>query len=155
VPERADTDAPPPKRRKEPTYHRAPPELVQRLARRVVRSGKASFHSQAEFRSALIGLLQREQPLATISGPRLRRLLIDTPGVRMSVRYTERADGPAPTRCPVCGSELRPIRNRTLGGESIVLGSRCARCDYWTHLRRRVPVRYSFSKAGIDGRRSA
>jgi hypothetical protein len=84
--------------------------------------------------------------------PGVRRLLIGVPGVRLTVRYTERADAGPPTECPVCRSPLRPIRNQTLTGERIVLGQRCTRCDYWTHGHRRTPVRYVFSAAGIDGR---
>ena len=152
MPEKAGEDGPPRRSSRAPRFRRPPAELVQRLARRVVRGGKASFRSQAEFRSALLELIRREEPLATIGGPRLRRLLIDVPGVRMTVHYTERPNGAIPVVCPVCGSPLRPIHNRTLSGESIVLGQRCPRCDYWTHRQRRVPVRYAFTQAGIDGR---
>jgi len=152
VPERDDTDAPRPKARAEPRYRIPAAELVQRTARRVVRGGRASFPSQAAFREALLALIRRDEPLATIGGSRLRRLLIGVPGVRMHVRYTEHHDLRPLDRCPVCSSELRPIRNRTLTGETVALGQRCQRCDYWTHSARRVPVRYTFSQAGIDGR---
>lgn len=87
-----------------------------------------------------------------ISGRRLRRLLIDLPGVRMTVRYKEREPSGTLTSCPVCGSPLKPIHNQTLTGDSVILGQRCTRCDYWTHRARRVPVRYLISSAGIDGR---
>jgi hypothetical protein len=70
----------------------------------------------------------------------------------VTVRYTERERAPPLTACPVCGSALRPIKNQTLAGDSVVLGQRCTRCDYWTHRTRRVPVRYLISSAGIDGR---
>ncbi len=150
MPAKGDTDAPP----REPTvrFRRPSAELVQRMARRAVRGGRATFPSQAAFREALLAILRREEPLATISGARLRRLLIGVPGVRLSVRYTERHDRRPLVRCPVCGSDLAPIRNRTLTGDTVVLGQRCSRCDYWTHGERRVPVRYTFSHAGIDGR---
>ncbi len=142
-----------PARREGPVRFRRPAaELVQRMARRVVRGGKASYPSQAAFRSALLHHIRREEPLATIGGARLRRLLVGVPGVRLSVRYTERHDRRPLVKCPVCSSELVPIRNRTLTGETVVLGQRCVRCDYWTHAERRVPVRYTFSQAGIDGR---
>jgi hypothetical protein len=154
VPEKADGDAAHRRSPATPHFRRPPAELVQRLARRVVRGNRASFRSQAEFRTALLELIRREEPLATIGGPRLRRLLVDVPGVRMTVHYTERSDGAPPIACPVCGSSLRPIHNRTLAGESIVLGQRCERCEYWTHRQRRVPVRYTFTKVGIDGRRA-
>lgn len=152
MPEKGDTVAP---RERERTvkFRRPPAEVVQRTARRVVRGGKATFGSQSEFRAALLRLLRRDEPLATIGGARLRRLLIGVPGVRLTVHYTERPDRRRLERCPVCASPLAPIHNRTLSGETIVLGQRCTRCDYWSHATRRVPVRYVFSNAGIDGRR--
>ena len=153
MPERVDTETPPAKSRPGVKYRRPGDDEVRRAARRLVRGGKAAFHSQARFRDALVAALRREEPLAVISGRRLRRLLIDVPGVRISVSYSERASGRPLTACPVCGSELKPIRNQTLSGDSIVLGQRCVRCDYWTHRTRRVPVRYQITSAGIDGRR--
>ena len=152
MPERDATDGRPAKRARTVRFRRPPAELVQRAARRVVRGGKATFPSQAEFREALLRQIRREEPLAAIGGPRLRRLLIDVPGVRMTVRFTERTTARPLVACPVCGSPLSPIHNRTLTGDTVVLGQRCTRCDYWTHATRRVPVRYLFSEAGIDGR---
>jgi hypothetical protein len=136
----------------EARFRRPPDDLVRRAARRVVRGGKASFPSQAAFREAVLTYIRRDEPLAAIGGARLRRLLVGVPGVRLTVRYTERPNTTPPTDCPVCRSPLRPIRNQTLTGERIVLGQRCTRCDYWTHGHRRTPVRYLFSAAGIDGR---
>jgi hypothetical protein len=153
VPERAVTDTPPGKVRIAPRFRRPADEEVRRAARRLVRGGKAAFASQARFRAALLTSLRRDEPLAVIGGRRLRRLLIDVPGVRMTVHYTEREHAPPLLECPVCGSSLRPILNRTLSGDSVVLGQRCTRCDYWTHRTRRVPVRYLITSAGIDGRR--
>ena len=152
MPEKVVTEARPAKRTRTVRFRRPSAELVQRVARRVVRGAKASFSSQAEFRKALLKQLRRDEPLAVLGGPRLRRLLIDVPGVRMSVRFTERPSARPLVACPVCSSPLVPIHNRTLTGGTVVLGQRCTRCDYWTHGTRRVPVRYLFSEAGIDGR---
>ncbi len=152
MPAKAATEERPPKPVREPRYRLPDPEFVQRSARRVVRGGKALFPSQAAFRVALIAQMRRDEPLATIGGSRLRRLLVGVPGIRMHVHYTERHDLRPLDRCPVCGSELAPIHNRTLTGDTVRIGQRCRRCDYWTHSARRVPVRYTFSQAGIDGR---
>jgi hypothetical protein len=153
VPERDATDTRPADARIAPKFRRPADEDVRRVARRLVRGGKATFTSQAKFREALLSNLRRDEPLASIGGRRLRRLLLEVPGVKITVHYSER-DPIAPlTACPVCGSELKPIRNQTLAGESVVLGQRCVRCDYWTHRTRRVPVRYLITSAGIDGRR--
>jgi hypothetical protein len=152
VPGRDVTATPPAKDWTGPKFRRPADAEVQRAARRLVRGGKAAFVSQAKFRAALLTALRRDEPLAVVGGRRLRRLLLGLPGVRMTVRYTEREPGPPLTSCPVCGSPLKPIRNQTLAGDSVVLGQRCTRCDYWTHRTRRVPVRYVISSAGIDGR---
>jgi len=155
VPGKDDAPAPPRRPREVPRYRRPPDEEVQRAARRLVRGGKASFASQEEFLRALTLYLRREEPLAAVGGRRLRRLLVGLPGVRLSVHYAERDDPRPFERCPVCGSELRPIRNRTLSGESIVLGQRCARCDFWSHRARRVPVRYRITSVRASSVRSA
>jgi hypothetical protein len=152
VPEKGDTVARPPKHEPVVHYRRPASDVVQRAARRLVRGGKASFSSQAEFREALLKMIRRDEPLAVLGGPRLRKLLIDVPGVRMTVRFTERPTARPLVACPVCSSPLAPIHNRTLTGETVVLGQKCTRCDYWTHGTRRVPVRYLFTEAGIDGR---
>ncbi len=55
-------------------------EDVRRVARRLVRGAKATFTSQAQFRSSLLASLRRDEPLATIGGRRLCRLLLDVPG---------------------------------------------------------------------------
>jgi len=152
VPAKDDGAATPGKDRDAPRFHRPPEEIVQRTARRVVKGGRASFASQAAFRTAVVNALRREDPLAAIGGRRLRHLLVGVPGVRLAVRYRERPGAATPSECPVCGGILVPIHNRTLTGERIVLGRRCTRCDYWTHGATRVPVRYSITAAGIDGR---
>ena len=138
--------------RAEPRFHRPATEAVARAARRVVRGERASFPSLAAFRAAVLESLRRDEPLAAVGPERLRRLLVEVPGVRLSVRYAERSDGPLPERCPVCASALEAIRNRTLSGETIILGRRCPRCRYWTHAARRMPVRYSVSR--VEVRRS-
>ena len=152
MPGRDDTDERPSDGARAARFRRPADELVRRQARRLVRGGKASFRSQSAFRDALLELVRRDEPLAALGGARLRRLLVGVPGVRISVHYRERPGVPPPQRCPVCGAPLRPIRNRTLTGSSIVLGQRCERCDYWTHGHRRVPVRYLFSSTGTPGR---
>jgi hypothetical protein len=133
-------------------FHRPREEEIRRAARRILRGGKATYPSQASFRAAVLDILQRDDPLAVVSGTRLRRLALDTPGIRLVVRYTEKADSRPLTECPVCAAPLRPIRNKTLTGDSVVLGQQCTRCRYWTHRPRRVPTRYAFTRAASERR---
>jgi hypothetical protein len=154
VPERDDAVVRPAKPPAESRYHHPRDEEILRAARRLVRGRKAIFDSQNQFRDALTAYLRRDDPLAVVGGRRMRRLLIGVPGVRVAVHYTERGDSRPLTSCPVCGSPLRPIRNQTLGGQSVVLGQRCTRCDYWTHRTRRIPTRYRISGGRPEPRSS-
>lgn len=148
MPERDDGDNPAADEHPRRRYHVPDAEEVRRVARRVLRSGRPHYPSQAAYREAVQEALRRDDPLAVVGGARLRRLALETPGVRLSVHYTEREGRRPLAACPVCGSALRPVRNRTLTGESVVLGQQCTQCDYWTHRLQRVPVRYTFSRSG-------
>ncbi|MHB8351294.1 MAG: hypothetical protein ACYDFT_01155 [Thermoplasmata archaeon] len=118
--------------------------------RALIRPGRP-FASQAALRRELLEVLRRRDPLFALGERRMRELLVGTPGLHLKVRYAERASRRPLSRCPVCGRALRPIRNRTLWDDHVTLGYRCPSCGYWTHLNRRVPVRYQFLPAGIDG----
>jgi hypothetical protein len=133
--------------RKEPRYRRAVADLVQEAARQALARPSLHGSSQRALRLAVLPILHRGNPLNTVGARRLRLLLLDTPGIRMSVRFAERPTRRPIARCPICTNALEPIRNRTLLGDRVTLGYRCPRCRYWTHLKRRVPIRYTFRTA--------
>ncbi|MFZ3356446.1 MAG: hypothetical protein WA549_06780 [Thermoplasmata archaeon] len=148
MPEKVDAPA---ARKRSPAsaqFHRASADDVRAAVLRAVRSPPRRYDSLVEFRDALLPILRRMDPKMTLGGRRLRALVVAIPGVRMEVRYTEREPTSPLERCPVCGAPVRPLRNQTLTGEPVELGYRCTRCAYWTHRKRRVPVRYSFRRAG-------
>jgi hypothetical protein len=155
VPAKADGAARRRPKRPPPAYRRADADTVRAAVDRLLTLGVGRYSSQAAFLRAFRPALRAEDPNMRIAGPRLRSLLIGTPGVRLLVRYTEKPEAPATSSCPVCGSELLPIRNRTLTGEVVALGQKCPRCGYWTHRHRRVPVRYTIQRTPVRARRAA
>jgi hypothetical protein len=152
VPEKGDGAARRRSRRRGRRYHHAAPDDVRSAALELVRQARGPYPSQGELVRAVRRRLRAEDPLAAVGGPRLRRILITTEGVRVDVEYAERNVRGSLERCPVCGSAVLPIRNRTLDAAAVILGFRCPTCGYWTHRKRRVPVRYTF-RAAIDGAR--
>jgi hypothetical protein len=134
-----------------PRYRRPGVEAVRWAALRALVRPARPFASQAALRRALLPLLRKKDPLFAIGGRRMRALLLEVPGLRLRVRYAERPTRRPLARCPVCGGSVRPIRNQTLLGDEVTLGYRCGRCAYWTHLKRRVPVRYRFVPAARSG----
>jgi hypothetical protein len=47
--------------------------------------------------------------------------------------------------CPVCGSKVKKIKNKTLKGGSVTAGFKCTMCPYHTSLPVRIPAKYTFS----------
>jgi hypothetical protein len=147
VPGKADAAA---RRKANPrtaSFRRADEDTVRSAVDRLFSLGVGRYPSQAAFLRAFAPALRAEDPKMRIAGPRLRSLLIGTPGVRLIVRYTEKSGERPRTTCPVCAFPLLPIRNRTLTGDVVAIGQRCPRCRYWTHARRRVPVRYTVQRS--------
>lgn len=133
-------------------FRRVAPEEVRAAALAVVRATRGPLASQRALWQLVRARLRREEPRAGLTPTRLRRLLLATPGVRVDIEFAEiDATGPL-AACPVCGGALAPIRNRTLDGGPTDLGQRCPACGYWTHRRRRRPVRYTFRSSGTDAR---
>jgi hypothetical protein len=129
-------------------FRRPSSDDVRSAAIELLRRQSRPFPSQTAFTQALVRQLRRTDPRIVLSGTRLRQLIFGAPGVALRVRYAERRTGTPPTICPVCRSPLRPISNRTLDGDPVTIGYACTRCDYWTHRRPRVPIRYLYGRAG-------
>jgi hypothetical protein len=91
--------------------------------------------------------LEREDPSHRVSGPRLRRIAVTEPEVRVVI-HTRRAQSTRLSKtCPVCRSSLKRVENRTLTGDRVTLEARCTVCPYWTGRARRIPTRYGFHYA--------
>ncbi len=75
---------------------------------------------------------------------RLRKIAIDSKLFELRILTRETRARKAIVKCPVCGERLQRLRNATVFGGTVTLGYRCGTCGYWTGLRRRVPVRYTF-----------
>ncbi len=147
MPGKGDGAARPRRPRRGRRFHHVPPDEVRSAALELVRRSRGAFSSQGELLRAVRRRLRAEDPLAAVGGARLRRLLITTPGVRVEVEFAERnVPGPL-VACPVCGGAVVPIRNQTKDAAAVTLGVRCPTVGYWTHRKRRVPVRYTFRAA--------
>ncbi len=75
---------------------------------------------------------------------RLRRLAIDSRLFELRILTRETDLRKSLINCPVCEARLGRLRNMTVFGGTVTLGYKCPRCGYWTGIRRRVPVRYTF-----------
>ncbi len=81
-----------------------------------------------------------------VGEPRLRLIAIGSGLVDLEIHCRETDQRKSLYNCPVCGERLRRVRNETVYGGTVTLGYRCERCKYWTGLKRRVPIRYVFTR---------
>ena len=109
--------------------------------RRIVRS-------QHKLKELVQNRLREEYPDVNVSESRVRYLAVNLPTVHLDIhcRYTSKRT--AMSRCPVCGSELRQVKNQTVFGGTVTLEHRCRKCPYWTGVKRRTPTYYIFTYRG-------
>ena len=77
---------------------------------------------------------------------RVRRIAIDSKLFDLRIDTRETEEKKSMVKCLVCGARLRRLRNATVFGGTVTLGYKCGTCGYRTGLRRRVPVRYTFTR---------
>lgn len=77
---------------------------------------------------------------------RLRLLTLDSDLVDVEIHCRESLEKRHLSKCPVCDSRLKKVRNLTVFGGTVTLGFKCPRCAYWSGLRKRVPMRYVFTR---------
>lgn len=123
---------------------RAPPDdAVREALLRVMKEAK-HVRSQKKLLSMVEEELRKMNSQWGITPKRLRRLTAETPGVKIISYCRTSHAGVTSNICPVCGGEMRPVKNQTLYGWRVTSGYSCPQCGYWTGKRRRVPTLYEF-----------
>ncbi len=119
-------------------------EEVLEAIRYVMRRNRG-IDSLTKLRDLIIKELQNNDPDYTVSFERVRTLAVTAPFVNtdISTREGEKKEQ-LKGRCPVCGGDLEKTKNATIFGGSVTLGYKCSECPYWTGLKKRIPIKYSF-----------
>ena len=106
---------------------------------------KPTVDSQRKLKRLVEKELKAEE-VFKVGGERLRRIAIDSKLFDLRILTRETGKRKSSVNCPVCASRLQRLRNMTVFGGTVTLGYKCGTCGYWTGLRRRVPVRYIFTR---------
>ena len=80
-----------------------------------------------------------------IGAERIRRIGISRQLFNLDISYAD-AGRPAGKWCPVCGSILLSVRNRTLDGDTVELLRNCKVCGYAAKGNRSKPARYGIER---------
>jgi DNA-directed RNA polymerase subunit RPC12/RpoP len=119
-------------------------EVVAAIA--VVFSKRDKVETQRRLAQAVTAELARRKPGARVGGARARQLAIRSGIARVEMRLKE-ADGiDKVAACPVCGSKVRRVRNRTLSGGSVLTGLRCSECGWKSGRKLQLPSKYVFHR---------
>lgn len=128
-----------------------PDELVVAAITKVL-SENGVVTSQTRLRDLLVDELARFDTDYAVSGERARILAVRKGLARVEI-HGRRGEAKAMTACPVCGSRMSRVRNRTLTGSEVDVGVKCKRCGFWVGKSGRVPSRYVFYDTRRRGRR--
>lgn len=104
-----------------------------------------SVSSQHRLTELVREKLRQLDPDYMVTEERVRRVAIGSGLARVEVSTRDSGKRKKLSRCPVCGSKLRRVRNRTISGGTITLGQRCTSCPYSMGRTRRIPIRYVFT----------
>jgi len=124
--------------------YRIPSKEVLADAISAVLQKRPMVGSQRKLTQLVLKKLRSIEKDYTASEERIRRVAIDSGAAKIEIHCRESEEKSRYSRCPVCGSKMRRIRNETIFGGTVTLGYKCTRCPYWTGLQLRVPVRYVF-----------
>ncbi len=80
-----------------------------------------------------------------VSGTRVRLIALKHRVAKVTVETREAENTELDIHCPVCGTMMSEVRNRTLDGKTTVIGYACPSCSYRTGNLPRRPQRYIFS----------
>ena len=126
------------------SYRIPPAKILVEAISEVIRE-KQTVDSQRLLTELVHKELKKRDSDFTASEVRIRKAAVLKAPIKLHIHYRETNETSTKGPCPVCGSETRQIRNKTLFDGKVDLGFRCTKCPYWTGQLKRVPVRYIFN----------
>lgn len=108
-------------------------------------SRRRAVNSQRELKGLVERELQSDEKFR-VGEKRLRHIVLDSGLAEIEIHCRESPEKRHLNKCPVCGTKLRKVRNLTVFGGTVTLGFKCSKCSYWSGLKRRIPMRYVFTR---------
>lgn len=126
--------------------YRVPSADVLATAIEEVMKDHPTIGSQRQLAKYVREKLLAIDPDYSVTEERVRKIGILQKLFKIQIQSRESDRKSIYARCPVCGSKMSKVRNKTMYGGTVTLGYRCTVCPFWMGIRSRVPVRYAFSK---------
>ncbi len=100
--------------------------------------------SQRKLKELVSKHLRTKKKIYLVSEERLRKIAIKSGFIAVEIHSREGSPEKVLTRCPVCGSPLKRVKNFTIWGGEVTIEFSCPVCGYWTGKKKRIPTRYVF-----------
>ncbi|MEM0466657.1 MAG: hypothetical protein QXL17_00230 [Candidatus Thermoplasmatota archaeon] len=124
-------------------YHIASDDIVVDAVVHVLRQYR-TIPSQRVLKHLVEAHLQTEHQVYHVSEVRLRKLVLKHGIATVEIQSREGDPEKVLTKCPVCETMLKRVKNQTIYGGEVTIEYHCDLCGYWTGKKKRVPTRYIF-----------
>lgn len=125
------------------SYHIPSDEKIIKALKTVLKKNR-SINTQAKLKKLVSEKLNTKKKKYGVNPKRLRKLAINSDFVNLEIHSREGNPKKTMHKCPVCGNNLKKVKNQTIWGGKVTIEFRCINCGYWTGKKKRIPNRYVF-----------
>jgi len=124
-------------------YYIPSDEQVNKAVLRVLKKHH-SIYSQNKLKKLVEKDLKTKSKDFYVGVKRLRTLVLQNKLARVEIHSREGSPKKILSKCPVCSSDLKRVKNLTIWGGEVTIELRCSNCGYWTGKKKRIPTLYIF-----------
>jgi len=118
-------------------------EEVKEAIRYVVKTRKI-VESQEELCELALRFLRKKNEKYVLSPLRAKRIALSIPEIEVKAKTKKVPQVEKIERCPICDSDIVPIKVKNLLNEEIIIGYKCTSCGYQSDLEAFIPMKYIF-----------
>jgi hypothetical protein len=125
------------------SYHILSDNQVEIALKKILKENR-TIQSQKKLKQLIVEELNTKKKTFGVSESRLRKIAINSNFVKLEIHSREGDPRRLLSKCPVCGSSLKRVKNLTIWGGEVTIEFSCSNCGYWTGKKKRIPTRYVF-----------
>lgn len=100
--------------------------------------------TQEELARHTLKILRKEDKDYTLTPIRAKRIALDIPEIEVKAKTKKTVKLQKIEKCPICESDIRPVKVKNLLNKDITIGYRCTDCAYESDLEAFMPMKYIF-----------
>ena len=125
------------------TYHIASDEQIQSALNKIFKEHHL-IQTQKKLKKLVLKNINTKKEKFGVTEARIRKLALKNKLVKIEIHSREGSPKKSMNKCPVCGSSLKKVKNKTIWGGEVTIEFSCPFCKYWTGKKKRIPTRYVF-----------